>query len=371
MSMAGWRIEVREALHNRTGWIELARPNGETHRMNVYPFILAPRLCEAINRHALRAAADPLFETIYVSRALDEREADTLRELLDAEMRREREAEKAAGTEAVKAAIDLLGIAAVQHARAACFDYSPPSAEEAARAREASDRLSSALSGLPGEHRVPIGYALEDSVPHPTLPGHHLVTIALGAPMVTPNAEEQPWYSVADFAEAISGTKLTMAQRAIANRVKAGTSPRPTRVLQVGDEIEVRNGGWHLMRIDRVCGDGWVYGRTPNSSGGQQGVHPRGEGRTWRWPAEATRAEPKPAAMGSMDVYHLDPKLKAIIDLRVGDRLEIKHERLRSQWLGAQIVARSHDGFVAYVADAKCTVERLWFENTWRPVGTL
>jgi hypothetical protein len=90
-SMDGWRIEVNDAVEEASDGdiVRVGRPNAGTIELEVYGFVLAP----VADRHLewVFAAADPLFETIYVSRVLEGDEPDTLRRLMAEEAERERE----------------------------------------------------------------------------------------------------------------------------------------------------------------------------------------------------------------------------------------------------------------------------------------
>jgi hypothetical protein len=91
-SMEGWRIEVDYYLTDyRAGErFEVTRANGENATLTVHDFILTPVATPGEDVDATSAAADPLFETIYVSRELTGDEPDTLRRLMAEEVARER-----------------------------------------------------------------------------------------------------------------------------------------------------------------------------------------------------------------------------------------------------------------------------------------
>jgi hypothetical protein len=96
-SMRGWRIEVDYYLADlesgETFWVE--RANGEEAQLSAREFILSPKCVppgDTVDCDV--AAADPLFEAIYVSRELTGDEADTLRRLMAEDVARERERER-------------------------------------------------------------------------------------------------------------------------------------------------------------------------------------------------------------------------------------------------------------------------------------
>lgn len=95
--MDGWRIVVDERLQD-SRHLRVDRPGDISHEMAAAQrFVLTPaRVPEAAMAWDAMVSAcfDPLFETIYVSRAVTDEEADTLRRLLHEEEMRRREAER-------------------------------------------------------------------------------------------------------------------------------------------------------------------------------------------------------------------------------------------------------------------------------------
>lgn len=128
-SMEGWRIEVRVELAGET---EIAietdpRPQQRLIGLRIAPFIVGGAPLEQLNDRVAWAGVDAPRETIYVSRALSDEEANTLRRLMAEECARERRQED------IDTALLLAG---EKIAEAAMFGYSETTQADVDRARE-------------------------------------------------------------------------------------------------------------------------------------------------------------------------------------------------------------------------------------------
>jgi hypothetical protein len=309
-AMQGWRIEVRGDLRycaRGAQWTpDQTDPNGP--ELHVRLFALTPQVLMGEGRalEFVHATAWPLRDTIYVSRPLTGDEPDTLRRLLDEEMRREREPQR---------------ITLPQREDVPC---------------EVRER------------RLKIGIALHDAVAREPL------TIALNAPSVTPTDAErdrvretleqlgkewsapQAIVTEAERGAMFEAAKLPRKRAArtdeqfaehaeaakrgalfytaidgwrdwacpwcrVMHHERSADTERfqchscgyssPPHVPQVGDEIEVRAVGttaWQLRRVERyglsAADAEWFYTERFCGEAYSRGFHPRGNGVTWRWP---------------------------------------------------------------------------------------
>jgi hypothetical protein len=290
-AMDGWRIEVAPcdalkvdiAKHYRESCanVPVHQPSGEIVGVEVHQLVLAPqRAGIGSPLRYVHACVDPLFETIYVSRALEGDEPDTLRRLMAEECGRERR-------EAVKTDESF-----------SCDLIATLSGTGGSGMYEDLARDLNAALGIGDE---PIGTF--DRVHSGTIPGHPggvgLVKTLDGS------AGHRVTFAVYDGMRHWScpKCKMMLADRAIeshAFKCACGFSSDPAsapRVPKVGEEIEVRDGDtWSRRRVERfgtTSGDAeWFYVERRPGERYAAGRHPRSEGNLWRWPEQAKREAP-------------------------------------------------------------------------------
>jgi len=265
-SMEGWRIEVREELDNYCDGDSYRpiRANGDMVRLSVMEFVLAPQRLTDDADWLDKACADPLFETIYVSRELDAAEADTLRRLMAVECARERE----------------------RH----------PLLMVGSETRGVFDRVH--MGTIPGH---PGGVGLIKTLDGPRVP----VGVCIGAD--PGHGHDETVYTVRYGAVTmvVDGAESKATRTNWRDVAPVDPKPAAPRVPQVGDEVEVRGQfgltEWTRATVTNLSSVlpriGKFAALLPDGQVGCASVVD--EGKHWRWP-EAKREETRAQPMGGV-----------------------------------------------------------------------